>query len=717
MNEQELNAVFQHVRDQKPDPEARARAISVAKEAFAKSQEESETTTNPDVSKNNSSGRQGIFHWLRLITNNSPGDKENTMNTITVENNINKNNKLRPSWLMPSLGGVSLVVLAGVVALRVPNNFNVDNELAIPDSVVEYRVDAQKSGPANFVSESDSVKEEEIFVTARVRGEPLEEAAITVDAISSSQKDRSDKPKALAKRKSEATSIASSLAAKPAGPAVSYIAPPPQELQQLGRVQSDQVILPREESRDRFPNAEINPVKLTAEAPVSTFSIDVDTASYSFARSQLNRGYLPDQDAVRIEEFVNYFDYSYPVPEDKDQPFATHVMVGDSPWKEGNKLIHIGIQGYEIEEQPKSNLVFLLDVSGSMSAANKLPLVKQSIALLLDQLRPDDNIALVVYAGSAGAVLEPTPAKEKQKILDALNRLQAGGSTAGAQGIDLAYKLAEQNFDKDAVNRIVLATDGDFNVGISDPEKLKAYVEKKRQSGVFLSVLGFGQGNYHDALMQELAQNGNGVAAYIDTLGEAQKLLVNEASSALFTIAKDVKIQMEFNPETVAEYRLIGYETRALKREDFNNDKVDAGDIGAGHSVTALYEITPVGSGSRLIDDSRYRAQNKKSEMTNRSEYGNLKLRYKLPNELKSKLISQPVASQNTDMNAWQKQTFDFSNSVAGFSQLLKNDKYLGDWSYDDVISLGLSARGEDLYGYRNEFVQLVRKAKIAKQM
>ncbi len=388
--------------------------------------------------------------------------------------------------------------------------------------------------------------------------------------------------------------------------------------------------------RDQFASVAENPVKRTAEDPVSTFSVDVDTASYSFVRRMLMRGVLPQKDAVRVEEMINYFDYDYPVPATREQPFQASVGVMPSPWKAGDKLIRIGIKGYSLTpaEKPRSNLVFLLDVSGSMNAPDKLPLMVNSMKLLLDSLKPEDTVAIVTYAGAAGTALEPTKVAEKQKILAALDRLSAGGSTAGAEGIRQAYALAKGNFDKDAVNRVILATDGDFNVGITNQNELKGFIERERNSGIYLSVLGFGQGNLNDRLMQELAQNGNGVAAYVDTLNEARKLLVEGASAMLFPIAKDVKIQVEFNPKTVAEYRLIGYETRALKRQDFNNDKVDAGDIGAGHTVTALYEITPVGSGSPLIGDSRYQEKAKPAaDAGHANEYGFLKIRYKLPSE------------------------------------------------------------------------------------
>ncbi len=472
--------------------------------------------------------------------------------------------------------------------------------------------------------------------------------------------------------------------------------------------------------RDDFEAFEQNRVKLVAEEPVSTFSVDVDTASYSFVRRMLNDGVLPQGDAVRTEEMLNYFDYDYPLPESKAQPFQPSIAVTDSPWAEGRKLMHIGIKGYELAsgELPRSNLVFLLDVSGSMNSPDKLPLVKQSMDLLLTTLQPDDTVAIVVYAGAAGTVLEPTPVRQKQKILGALRQLSAGGSTAGAQGIRLAYELAEANFDRNAVNRVILATDGDFNVGITSQRELQSFIERKRKRGIYLSILGFGQGNYHDALMQTLAQNGNGVAAYIDTLGEAQKVLVDEASSALFPIATDVKLQVEFNPAVVAEYRLIGYETRHLKREDFNNDAVDAGDIGAGHSVTAIYEFTPVASRARQIEDSRY-APAASSASAASDEYAFLKIRYKLPGEESSSLITRPITRADTATLGGEGMGREagFAAAVAGFAQLLKGGKYTGDYNYDDVIELAGSNRGQDPYGYRSEFVQLVRKARTAAAM
>ncbi|MDH3596785.1 MAG: VWA domain-containing protein [Rhodospirillales bacterium] len=468
--------------------------------------------------------------------------------------------------------------------------------------------------------------------------------------------------------------------------------------------------------RDQFQSVEQNPVKRVAEDPVSTFSIDVDTASYAFVRRQLNHGVLPQKDAVRIEELINYFTYAYPLPEARERPFETTVSVTPSPWKDGNKLIHIGIKGYDIEpaEKPRSNLVFLLDVSGSMNAPDKLPLMVNSMKLLLDTLGPEDTVAIVVYAGAAGTVLEPTKVAEKNKILAALDRLQAGGSTAGAEGIRQAYALAEASLDDKAVNRVILATDGDFNVGITNREELKDFIERKRDTGVFLSVLGFGQGNLNDHLMQTLAQNGNGVAAHIDTLNEARKVLVEEASSALFPIAKDVKIQVDFNPRKVAEYRLIGYETRALAREDFSNDQVDAGDIGAGHTVTAIYEITPVGSENRMIEPSRYETTAAVSETPFADEYAFLKIRYKLPDQDRSTLITTPVTLAQESATGASAREAQWATAVAAFGQLLKGGKYTGAYTYDDVIALAQGAKGDDRFGYRAEFINLVRLARTA---
>jgi Ca-activated chloride channel homolog len=478
-----------------------------------------------------------------------------------------------------------------------------------------------------------------------------------------------------------------------------------------------------EENRDKFEAKEPSPVKQAANEPVSTFSIDVDTASYSFARRALNAGHLPPKDSVRVEEMINYFPYNYPVPESAETPFKPTVTVMPSPWNANNKLVHIAIKGYDLKaaERPRANIVLLMDVSGSMAPTDRLPLVKNAFRMLVDQLRPDDTVGIVTYASGSGIALEPTKVADKRKIIDAIDRLGAGGSTAGAQGIQDAYRLAEAGFDKSAVNRIILATDGDFNVGITDPNELKSYIERKRQSGIFLSILGVGQGNHNDALMQTLAQNGNGTAAYVDTLNEARKVLVDETSSTLFTIAKDVKVQIEWNPSRVAEYRLIGYETRALKREDFNNDKVDAGDIGSGHTVTAIYEVTPVGS-PKMADDLRYGAKTAAAEPPRRepadassAELGFLKLRYKRPNEDTSQLMTLPITDGLERSTNLVRTDAPFSIAVAAFGQLLKGDPNVQGFTYDDVLIWAGASRGDDPFGYRAEFLNLVRLAKSAR--
>ena len=469
---------------------------------------------------------------------------------------------------------------------------------------------------------------------------------------------------------------------------------------------------------ERYPQADVNPVKLTAQEPVSTFSIDVDTAAYSNVRRFLHQGLLPPEDAVRIEEMVNYFDYAYDLPKDRTAPFATSVAVMPTPWNPGTKLLHIGIKGYDIArtERPRANLVFLIDVSGSMNEPDKLPLVKQTMGDLVRTLDDRDHVAIVVYAGNVGTVLEPTPASDKGRILAAIDNLEAGGSTAGAEGIRQAYALAERNFDKAAVNRVILATDGDFNVGITDPDRLEDFIAHERTSGIYLSVLGFGTGNLNDLVMQRLAQKGNGNAAYIDSLMEGHKVLIQEATSTLFPIANDVKIQVEFNPAVVAEYRLIGYETRALKREDFNNDQVDAGEIGSGHAVTALYEITPVGSAARLIDPLRYGSDATPAQPKGDGEYAFLRIRYKLPGEATSRLIERPVASADAYARmAEAPAEARFAAAVAAFGELLRGDPYLKSFTYDDVLALAQPARGEDSFGYRAKFVQLVRLAGSAR--
>ncbi len=474
--------------------------------------------------------------------------------------------------------------------------------------------------------------------------------------------------------------------------------------------------MPGDVDRDRYEDVAVNPIHIVADEPVSTFSIDVDTASYSNVRRMLNEGRLPPRDAVRIEELINYFDYDYALPRHREEPFSTTVAVAPSPWAEGRQLVHIGLQGYDIvrSQRPPLNLVLLIDVSGSMAPANRLPLALQGFRMLTEQLTARDRVAIVVYAGAAGAVLEPTPGNDRARILAALDNLHAGGSTAGGEGLRLAYALAERHSSPNAVNRVIIATDGDFNVGINDPQQLQDFVSRKRETGIYLSVLGFGGGNYNDALMQRLAQNGNGVAAYIDTIAESRRVLSEELNGALFPIANDVKIQVEFNPRRVAEYRLIGYETRMLRREDFNNDRIDAGEIGAGHSVTAIYEITPVG-GPTFNEPLRYQ-EGRASSMQPASEIAFLRIRYKLPGQDQSRLIERPITNADSFASVERaSEATRWATAVAGYGQLMRGDPYLRQgYGWDDIMRLAQSARGRDEFGWRAEFIQLARAAASA---
>lgn len=472
-----------------------------------------------------------------------------------------------------------------------------------------------------------------------------------------------------------------------------------------------------EESQVRFTELNSNPVELVTEEPVSTFSIDVDTTSYAFLRAMLNQGIVPSKNAIRTEELVNYFPYDYAPPEKRDQPFAAHVSLMPAPWNDASRIMHIGIKAFEpdVSAASPANLVFLVDTSGSMDQPNKLPLLIRSFKLLLSNLAADDKVAIVAYAGSAGVVLDPTPVSQRSKILASLENLYAGGSTAGGEGIRLAYSLAEQHMSVSGVNRVILATDGDFNVGMTDVDELEEFISRKRSSGVFLSVLGFGLDNYNDDVMQHLAQSGNGNAAYIDSISEARKVLVEQLNSTLITIAKDVKIQVEFNPALVSEYRLIGYETRMLDREDFRNDKVDAGEVGAGHSVTAIYELTLANTDAGLIAPSRYQNEDSNPGSGFDNEFAFLKIRYKLPDAQSSTLMAQPVTVDDYYEKV-DSAPLDvrFAASVAAFGELLHGGRYTGEFGYEDVIALANDARGADRLGYRSEFIQLVRAAQVA---
>jgi len=444
--------------------------------------------------------------------------------------------------------------------------------------------------------------------------------------------------------------------------------------------------------------------------PLSTFSIDVDKASYSNVRRFINMGQVPPKDAIRIEEMINYFTYDYPEP-DGEHPFTVSTEFSSCPWNSKHQLLHIGLQGKSIDKEnlPPSNIVFLVDVSGSMSSHNKLPLLKSAFRLLVKELRPEDRVAMVVYAGAAGLVLESTPGSQKEKILASLNKLQAGGSTAGGAGIKLAYKVASENFIEEGNNRIILATDGDFNIGQSSDAEMERLIEKEREKGVFITVLGFGMGNYKDSKMETIADKGNGNYAYIDNIQEANKVFVSEFGGTLFTIAKDVKFQIEFNPSRVKGYRLVGYENRLLNDEDFNDDTKDAGEIGAGHTVTAMYEIIPAGSSEDVvdIDPLKYQSNRDNKKKYDSEELMTVKLRYKKPDGLKSTLYELPVQGR---LQKFEKTSdnFRFAASVAQFGMILRNSEYLEQGTIAEVIQMAGQAKGADTEGYRAEFIKLV---------
>jgi Ca-activated chloride channel homolog len=465
-----------------------------------------------------------------------------------------------------------------------------------------------------------------------------------------------------------------------------------------------------EQNTEKYKNFSDNPIQLAAENPVSTFSIDVDTGSYSNVRRMLNNGTRPPADAVRAEEIINYFDFGYAAPASRKQPFSVTTEIAAAPWNSKHQLMMVGIKGYEVarSEIPAANIVFLIDTSGSMSSQDKLPLLVASFKEMVNKLRPQDRVSIVVYAGSAGLVLPATNGNDKETILHALDKLQAGGSTNGGEGIALAYKIAKENFISNGVNRVILATDGDFNVGISDTEMLKTLVADQRKSGIALTTLGFGQGNYNDQMAEQLADVGNGNHAYIDNLNEGRKVLVEEMSSTMMTIAQDVKIQVEFNPSVVAEYRLIGYENRKLNREDFNNDKIDAGEIGAGHDVTAIYEISLVGSGGESVSPLRY--GNTALATTNKpNEIALLKLRYKQPGAEQSQLIQKPML--RSSISAKPSDRLKLAASLAAYADLLRGGKNSGQFNWNDVKQLASSIAMTDSWGYRAEFMGLLDEA------
>ena len=470
----------------------------------------------------------------------------------------------------------------------------------------------------------------------------------------------------------------------------------------------------KEYNTEEYSNIAENGFRRVTEDPLSTFSIDVDAASYSNIRRYLNNNQLPPAGAVRTEEMINYFKYQYPQPTGRD-PFSINTEISNCPWNSNNKLVLIGLQGKTIpvENLPASNLVFLIDVSGSMFDENKLPLVKASMKMLTDQLREKDHIAIVVYAGNAGLVLSSTSGDDKIKIKTAIDALEAGGSTAGGAGIQLAYKTAQENFMNEGNNRIILCTDGDFNIGASSDDDMVRLIEKERNKGIYLSVLGFGMGNYKDSKMEQIADKGNGNYAYIDGKNEAKKVLANEFGGTLFTIAKDVKLQVEFNPSKVAGYRLIGYEDRLLNKEDFNDDKKDAGELGSGHTVTALYEIIPTGERSEFlkdVDPLKYQKNNSKTNLPFKEELLTVKFRYKSPGKENSELITHPVIDNSIDLKNTS-DNFRFAASVAGFAMLLRNSQFKGNTTYANIINLANASVGKDQEGYRKEFLSLIKKA------
>lgn len=475
----------------------------------------------------------------------------------------------------------------------------------------------------------------------------------------------------------------------------------------------------QEYNREGYNRIEDNSFQNVSNSPLSTFSIDVDAAAYSNVRRFINEGQLPPKDAVRIEEMINYFTYDYPQPKGS-APFSVTTEVSEAPWNSTHRLVQIGLQGKRIstEKLPPNNLVFLLDVSGSMDEPNKLPLLKSSLRLLVNELRAKDRVSIVVYAGNAGLVLPSTPGNQKDKILDALEQLEAGGSTAGGEGIQLAYKIARENLIKTGNNRVILATDGDFNVGLSSDAQLVRLIEKEREQGIFLSVLGLGMGNLQDAKLEQLADKGNGNYAYIDNILEARKVLVKEIGATLLTIAKDVKIQVEFNPAKVQAYRLVGYENRLLKDQDFNDDKKDAGELGAGHSVTALYEIIPTGVKSDVplpkVDSLKYQQNKIEPTAYGSNELMQVKLRHKQPDQTASQILTYSLVDRGTKLRD-ASTNFKFSAAVAAFGMVLRDSQYKGTASFDEVLKLASQSQGTDLDGYRAEFIRLVTKSQTLK--
>jgi Ca-activated chloride channel homolog len=553
---------------------------------------------------------------------------------------------------------------------------------------------------------------------------PVAEAAADAEADSGTKDGRGDRQEAAAKLAYDQVAVTGSAVAAPPrtqqeikaseGYAIAQVAPPPPQNVPDALVRMAQPLaaapVSAEPNTENYESLPENPVVRTAENPVSTFSIDVDTGSYTNVRALLAQGQRPPSDAVRAEEMLNYFDYGYPAPASRGTPFRVSTELAPAPWNGKRVLLQVGIQGYRVPAAsiPAANLVFLIDTSGSMSSPNKLELVKASFRELVHTLREQDRVSIVVYAGAAGLVLPPTAGSDKQALLGALDRLEAGGSTNGGAGLELAYATARQSFVRGGVNRVIIATDGDFNVGTFDQKTLETKIADERRSGIALTTLGFGRGNYNDAMAEQLADVGNGNHAYIDTLEEGRRVLVEEMSSTLLTIAQDVKIQVEFNPAVVAEYRLIGYENRALRREDFNNDRIDAGEIGAGHDVTALYEIALVGSGGERSEPLRYGAAAGRDARGD--EIGHLRLRYKAPGAERSQLMQAPLARSAIRPAASER--LRFAASVAAYADLLRGGANVGAYDWSHVLQLAAGSLGEDRSGRRREFLGLIDRAR-----
>ncbi|NKK63849.1 DUF3520 domain-containing protein [Rhizobium leguminosarum bv. viciae] len=683
-------------------PEARARALAAAMQAFDAAE------NNAPAAQGNAKGwrQSSIINWIWSPVMNKKFLAGSALATLLV---------------IPAAGYLAIELTRSGLPItdqtEIAGNLSQNGVSKQPAATAGQPVAVAPQAPA----ENGSLAEQSV-ADAQALQDKEAPALAKPDSSQTSEFDANDVAGLTNKPEGSAAALG---AAKRSAPAAPGIAPQQQLTEPMAAIAPSpapptdrRVQIQLDPSRERFANAAANPIKSVATDPVSTFSADVDSASYSFVRRSLTGGAMPDPQSVRVEEMINYFPYDWPGPDNADQPFKATVTVMPTPWNHDTELMHVAIKGYDIAPAttPHANLVFLIDVSGSMDEPDKLPLLKSAFRLLVNRLKPDDTVSIVTYAGNAGTMLQPTRVAEKSKILSAIDRLEPGGSTGGAEGIEAAYDLAKQAFVKDGVNRVMLATDGDFNVGPSNDEDLKRIIEERRKDGIFLTVLGFGRGNLNDSLMQTLAQNGNGSAAYIDTLAEAQKTLVEEAGSTLFPIASDVKFQVEFNPERIAEYRLIGYETRALKREDFNNDRVDAGDIGSGHSVTAIYEITPKGSPAVMNDDLRYGAADKlpaeTSDNAHRGEFAFVKMRYKRPGEDKSALITTPVNDSNAVATVdAAPQDVRFSVAVAAFGQKLSRIAALDSYSYQAIADLAAASRGTDTFGYRSDFLSLVRLA------